>query len=63
MSDSILNKKAENCVSHDPEYDDTLGVPDSLEITINESENINSNNDTDNSGKFMTWFVISVLFN
>lgn len=54
MSDSILNEKAENCVSHDPEYDDTLGVPDSLEITINENENINSNNDTDNSGEFMT---------
>lgn len=49
MSNSILNEKAENCVSHDPEYDDTLGVPDSLEITINENENINSSNDTDNS--------------
>ncbi|XP_043512604.1 phospholipase D2 isoform X3 [Frieseomelitta varia] len=45
MSDSISNdEKTDNYVPHDPEYDDALGVPDSL----NENENISSSEDIDN---------------
>ncbi|KAK1137639.1 hypothetical protein K0M31_002137 [Melipona bicolor] len=48
MSDSISNdEKTENYVSHDPEYDDALGVPD-------ENENVSSSEDIDNRGKFMS---------
>ena len=62
MSDSISNdEKTENYVSHDPEYDDALGVPDSL----NENENISSSEDIDNRGKFMSlvcYFCVVLIF-
>lgn len=62
MSDSISNdEKTENYISHDPEYDDALGVPDSL----NENENISSSEDIDNRGKFMSlvcYFSVVLIF-
>lgn len=63
MSDNISNdEKTENNVSHDPEYDDALGVPDSL----NENENISSSEDIDNTGKFMSslvcYFCVVLIF-
>ncbi|XP_003701644.3 phospholipase D1-like [Megachile rotundata] len=57
MSDNLSNdEKPDNntvlhMTSHDSEYDDALGVPDSLEITINENDdtiNVESKEDTDN---------------
>ncbi|OAD62011.1 Phospholipase D1 [Eufriesea mexicana] len=57
MSDNTSNDgKTENFVIdhlffHDSEYDDALGVPDSLEMTMNENDdstNINSNDGIDN---------------
>lgn len=38
----------ERTMSHDSEYDDALGVPDSLELTINENgEAVNISNNED----------------
>lgn len=55
MSDNLSNDEktdnytVENLISHDSEYDDALGVPDSLEITINDNdETINPENKDDN---------------
>lgn len=50
------NVAEDSALSHDSEYDDFLGVPESLEITINEDgETISIRNSnvelTDNKGK------------
>ncbi|XP_034170847.1 phospholipase D [Osmia lignaria lignaria] len=54
MSDNLSNDEktdnytVENLISHDSEYDDALGVPDSLEITINDNDvTINPENKED----------------
>lgn len=63
MSDTMSNDgKTENCtvehlVSHDSEYDDALGVSDSLEVTINDNDgtiNVECKEDTDNKGKLIS---------
>ena len=54
--EAARNLAEDSALSHDSEYDDFLGVPDSLEITINENgETISIRNDgvevIDNRGK------------
>ena len=61
--DCVKNMAEDSALSHDSEYDDFLGVPDSLEITINEDgETISIRNDgpetIDNKGKIFHFFHI-----
>lgn len=68
---NINNIAEDSALSHDSEYDDFLGVPDSLEITINEDgETISIRNSnlelTDNRGKhifYCQFFQFFAMFN
>lgn len=55
MSDKMSNEdkagtySLDHLISHDSEYDDALCVPDSLEITLNENENVGNTENTESA--------------
>lgn len=58
MSANTSNEErtADRSISQDPEFDDALCVPESLEITLNENDgsaDMQSTEDTDTGGKFL----------